>query len=86
MIDQQSRNVHACALELGIGTLRVSRPETNIESALNWNAKLEGCRGIVFQSLLMQDSARDQYAHALCTLRSIQRNGSLHVMRMIAAV
>jgi hypothetical protein len=48
-----------------------SQPGTNIKSARNWNAKLEGRRGILFQSFLTQDAARDEYAHALCTLRSM---------------
>jgi hypothetical protein len=61
---------------LGIGTLCVPRPETNIKSALNWNAKLEGRRGIMFQTFLMQDAARDEYAHAiLCTLGEIVPSG-----------
>jgi hypothetical protein len=48
---------------LGIGTARVPQPGTNIES--------EGRRGILFQSFLAQDAARDEYAHALGTLRSM---------------
>ncbi len=56
---------------LGIGTAPVPQPGTNIKSARNWNAKLEGRRGILFQSFLTQDAARDEYAHALCTLRSM---------------
>jgi hypothetical protein len=59
----------------GIGTLRVPRTDTNIKSALYWNAKLEGKREFCSKSLLMQDASRDEYAHAICTLGEIVRSG-----------